>query len=66
MANDKESGITSIAFPSLACGNGGLTWEVVGPLMLKKLSSLPIEIEIYAPFGMRKDSLATASDQILL
>ncbi|MGN0374928.1 MAG: macro domain-containing protein, partial [Butyrivibrio sp.] len=43
--------IESIAFPPLGCGNGGLTWNVVGPIMYQKLSKLPIDIEIYAPFG---------------
>ena len=26
----KELGITSIAFPPLGCGNGGLSWDDVG------------------------------------
>lgn len=47
----KEWDIESIAFPPLGCGNGGLTWEQVGPLMYQKLSSLDIPIEIYAPWG---------------
>lgn len=50
--NYEKSGITSIAFPPLGCGNGGLTWEVVGPIMYQKLKGIPIEIEIYAPFGV--------------
>ena len=49
--NYEKYGIDSIAFPPLGCGNGGLTWNVVGPIMYQKLSKLPIEIEIYAPFG---------------
>ena len=47
----KNYGIESIAFPPLGCGNGGLTWDVVGPIMYQKLCKLPINIEIYAPFG---------------
>lgn len=47
----EEYGVKSIAFPPLGCGNGGLTWETVGPLMYRKLCDLPIEIEIYAPYG---------------
>jgi O-acetyl-ADP-ribose deacetylase (regulator of RNase III)/uncharacterized protein YwgA len=47
----QEWGIQSVAFPPLGCGNGGLDWEQVGPLMYSYLSSLPISIEIYAPFG---------------
>lgn len=49
--NYEKYGIDSIAFPPLGCGNGGLTWNVVGPIMYQKLSKLPIYIEIYAPFG---------------
>lgn len=49
--NYKAYGIDSIAFPPLGCGNGGLTWSVVGPVMYQKLCKLPIHIEIYAPFG---------------
>jgi len=45
-------GIESIAFPALGCGNGGLEWSKVGPLMYGKLHQLPIEIEVYAPYGM--------------
>lgn len=46
-----ELGITSIAFPPLGCGNGGLNWREVGPIMYEKLKGLPIDIEIYAPYG---------------
>jgi len=47
----KDWGITSIAFPPLGCGNGGLDWKIVGAIMYQKLSKLDIDIEIYAPFG---------------
>ncbi len=50
-ANYQSNNITSIAFPPLGCGNGGLTWDIVGPVMYSKLHDLPIEIEIYAPYG---------------
>ena len=55
--NYKDLGITSIAFPPLGCGNGGLTWGVVGPIMYQKLKELPIEIEIYAPFGVNRNEI---------
>lgn len=55
-----EYGITSIAFPPLGCGNGGLTWDVVGPVMYDHLKDLPIEIEVYAPFGTPRDQLSVA------
>lgn len=52
-----EWGVTSVAFPPLGCGNGGLKWEEVGPLMYGKLRHLPIEIEVYAPYGTPKGQL---------
>lgn len=58
IAHYKELEITSIAFPPLGCGNGGLDWETVGPIMYHKLYQLPIDIEIYAPFGTDKYKLS--------
>lgn len=52
-----EWGITSIAFPPLGCGNGGLDWAEVGPLIYGKLHCLPISIEVYAPYGTPKQQL---------
>lgn len=49
--------ITSIAFPPLGCGNGGLEWTEVGPLIYGKLHRLPIGIEVYAPYGTSKHEL---------
>lgn len=43
----REKNITSIAFPKLGCGNGGLKWEDVKPLMDFYLKNLPIDIYIY-------------------
>lgn len=50
-------GITSIAFPPLGCGNGGLEWSEVGPLIYGKLHKLPIEVEVYAPYGTPKNEV---------
>lgn len=47
----RQWGITSVAFPPLGCGNGGLEWSMVGPLMYHKLSGIGIPVEIYAPYG---------------
>jgi O-acetyl-ADP-ribose deacetylase (regulator of RNase III) len=44
-------GITSLATPALGCGNGGLHWAQVGPLMFHYFSRFGIPIEIYAPNG---------------
>ena len=53
----KEWGIKSVAFPPLGCGNGGLEWSVVGPLMYRALSEIDIPVEIYAPYGTTKAEL---------
>lgn len=50
-------GITSVAFPPLGCGNGGLEWAEVGPLMYRKLANLDIDVEVYAPYGTPKHEL---------
>ena len=43
-----EHGITSIAFPQLGCGNGGLDWESqVRPMMERQLGDLPIAVYIH-------------------
>jgi O-acetyl-ADP-ribose deacetylase (regulator of RNase III)/uncharacterized protein YwgA len=55
--NYEKYHIESIAFPPLGCGNGGLTWDVVGPIMYQKLSKLPIKIEMYAPFGTSRSEI---------
>jgi O-acetyl-ADP-ribose deacetylase (regulator of RNase III)/uncharacterized protein YwgA len=49
--------LESIALPPLGCGNGGLDWSEVGPLIHAKLSKLNIDVEVYAPFGTPKNQL---------
>lgn len=51
----ESRGITSISFPRLGCGNGGLDWEDVRPLMEHYLAPLPIDIFIHdfeKPIGL--------------
>lgn len=55
--NYERLGIKSIAFPPLGCGNGGLSWDYVGPIMYHYLKNLPIEIEIYAPYNTNNNKL---------
>lgn len=46
--NEYESyGVSSIAFPKLGCGNGGLDWKAVKPVMERYLQELPIDVYIY-------------------
>src|SRR6266542_2172078 len=59
VAHYAEWGITSVAFPPLGCGNGGLEWSEVGPLMHAKLAKLEIDVEVYAPYGTPKQQLTT-------
>lgn len=48
----KAYGIKSIAIPPLGCGNGGLDWADVKPLIISKLSDLEdIEIVVFTPKG---------------
>lgn len=45
--------ITSIAVPPLGCGNGGLVWADVGPLITEALAPVAAEVEVrlFAPAG---------------
>jgi O-acetyl-ADP-ribose deacetylase (regulator of RNase III)/uncharacterized protein YwgA len=58
-AHAAEWGITSLALPPLGCGNGGLAWSEVGPLIYLKLQGLPIDVEVYAPYGTPKSELTS-------
>lgn len=55
-----EWGIRSVAFPPLGCGNGGLEWSEVGPLIYSKLHGLPFDVEVYAPYGTPKQEVTNA------
>lgn len=54
----KDWRVTSIALPPLGCGNGGLEWDIVGPLMYRELSKLDIPVEMYAPYGTPRQKLS--------
>ena len=41
--------ITSIAIPPLGCGNGGLDWSKVKPMIIQELNDLAIEITVFEP-----------------
>ena len=56
-AHAAEWDVTSIALPPLGCGNGGLEWSEVGPLIYRKLHKLPIDVDVYAPYGTPKQQL---------
>ena len=39
----------SLAVPALGCGEGGLNWELVRPLLMEHFETYDIPVEIYAP-----------------
>ena len=53
---EKEK-INSIALPPLGCGNGGLDWKLVKPMMQKYLGHLHIEIFVFEPNAQIKSIL---------
>jgi len=43
----KQQGISEISFPRLGCGNGGLSWDVVRPVMERYLEKVDIPVFIH-------------------
>lgn len=47
-----ENSVTSIAVPALGCGNGGLPWAVVRPLIIRKLEQVDgLTLFLFPPAG---------------
>lgn len=59
LAQAERWDLTSLALPPLGCGNGGLAWSEVGPLIYAKLHRLPMMVEAYAPYGTPRGELST-------
>lgn len=53
----KEQNINSIAIPPLGCGNGGLDWAIVKPMIAQYLEHLPIDIYVFEPNDQIKELL---------
>jgi O-acetyl-ADP-ribose deacetylase (regulator of RNase III) len=47
-----ELKIESLALPPLGCGNGGLDWDVVRPIIEKELADLELPILLYQPSNL--------------
>lgn len=48
----KRLGIASIALPPLGCGNGGLSWAKVRPMIIEAFEELPrVRVLVFAPAG---------------
>jgi O-acetyl-ADP-ribose deacetylase (regulator of RNase III) len=57
-----EYGIASIAIPPLGCGNGGLEWDVVKPMMEQYLGGLTdVDVQIFEPNDAVKSVLQQQS-----
>lgn len=55
VADIQKLGIRSIALPPLGCGNGGLDWNKVYPLIVEKLSPLDnVDVQVFEPSGTPK------------
>jgi O-acetyl-ADP-ribose deacetylase (regulator of RNase III) len=45
----KTNPIKSLAIPALGCGNGGLDWKLVKPMIVNHLAELDLSVWIYEP-----------------
>jgi O-acetyl-ADP-ribose deacetylase (regulator of RNase III) len=55
--------IRSVALPPLGCGNGGLDWAIVKPMIEAALADLAVDIQVYEPSAdvrMRLENEAAA------
>ncbi len=62
----EQLNIRSIALPPLGCGNGGLDWKTVKPIIAEALGNLRgIEVTVYEPTGAQTALTARAgTDQL--
>ena len=59
--NYREWGIESLAVPALGCGEGGLRWSDVQPVLDRSLAVLDIPVTMYAPLGTLPHELTPPS-----
>ncbi|MEO3777206.1 macro domain-containing protein [Micromonospora sp. B11E3] len=53
----RERGIPSVAVPALGCGNGGLDWEHIRPLIERAFAELPgVRVLLFPPEGAPEPS----------
>lgn len=59
--------IRSVAIPPLGCGNGGLSWEDVKPLIERAATALPgVRLLMFSPEALRHNLCSTPSSQLAL
>ena len=61
----RSKNIKSIAVPPLGCGNGGLDWKVVEPMIRAAFEELPeVDVQLYGPAGAPKfDEMKVATER---
>lgn len=61
----QQLGISSIAIPPLGCGNGGLDWTEVKPLIKSAFAQLPdVQVVVFKPIGAPEvDKMQVATSQ---
>lgn len=59
----REYGIKSVALPPLGCGNGGLDWTIVRPVIETALRELEgrVKVQLFAPTNVVPEAPATKS-----
>ena len=54
-----EKNIQSVAIPALGCGNGGLSWSTVRPLIEEAFSNTEIDVQVYEPLEAANSKSST-------
>ncbi|WP_043634726.1 type II toxin-antitoxin system antitoxin DNA ADP-ribosyl glycohydrolase DarG [Nonomuraea candida] len=55
--------IQAVAVPPLGCGNGGLQWSVVRPLIFEKLGGLDLDVRVYVPGTPHPQDMVTGVER---
>lgn len=62
--NYEAMGIQSIGMPALGCGNGGLDWSDVAPLIEKYLGRIPgLDVYVFEPQGISTSGKAGSGNK---
>jgi O-acetyl-ADP-ribose deacetylase (regulator of RNase III) len=63
-AHYKDMGVYTLALPQLGCGNGGLQWSEVHPLVDKYLASLP-DLEVFVYVAVKRKISKKAVNKLI-